>query len=281
MYDHAIEEMVAAGVAEPLDKPTWQDRNGHPCSEQSAYGCMVTHRLTHPEMCLVGDEVGGNLSQAGDGHAGGRLCCTARGAAAYQQVSTSEKKFTMIGLTCLDGRPIMCVLILQGKKKCLSVETGIDITVEPEGDTKEKNFFFNNCGTGKYFPGPPKCEVNGVTVPALIRWNESATITSEILVDMLATIDVLKVFPRTNNVKPYLLIDGHQSRLGLPFLQYINTPADNWIVCVGVPYGTVLWQVEDSEEQNGSFNVAMGKAKQDLVNFRRKNADKILKHLQV
>ena len=48
MYDHAIEEMVAAGVAEPLDKPTWQDQNGHPCSEESAYGCMVTHRLTHP-----------------------------------------------------------------------------------------------------------------------------------------------------------------------------------------------------------------------------------------
>ena len=28
MYDHAIEEMVAAGVAEPLDKPTWQDQMG-------------------------------------------------------------------------------------------------------------------------------------------------------------------------------------------------------------------------------------------------------------
>jgi len=58
MYDHAIEEMVAAGVAEPLEKPTWQDRNGHPCSKESAHGCVVTHKLTHPEMCLVGDEVG-------------------------------------------------------------------------------------------------------------------------------------------------------------------------------------------------------------------------------
>jgi len=32
-----------------------------------------------------------------------------------------------------------------------------------------------------------------------------------------------------------------------------------------VPYGTALWQVGDSKEQNGSFNIAMTKSKQELL----------------
>jgi len=60
-------------------------------------------------------------------------------------------------------------------------------------------------------------------------------------------------------------MDGHSSRLELPFLQYINNPKDHWVTCIGVPYGTALWQVGDSKEQNGSFNIGMTKAKQKLV----------------
>ena len=39
-------------------------------------------------------------------------------------------------------------------------------------------------------------------------------------------------------------------------------------MCLGVPYGTALWQVGDSKEQNGSFNIAMTKAKQELLDFK-------------
>ena len=40
----------------------------------------------------------------------------------------------------------------------------------------------------------------------------SATITSEILVEILATLDVLNVIPRDDtNAKPFLLIDRHMS----------------------------------------------------------------------
>ena len=161
----------------------------------------------------MGDEVGGNLNMTGDGHSSGQLFLTGSKQVPYQQVSTTEKRFTMIGLTGLDGTPVMCVLIIQGKKRNLSIETGIDITVQTKGEPAGKSFFFDNCGTGKYFPGPPSCNVNGKVVPALVRWNESATITSEILVEMLVTIDAINIFPRTNNVKPFLLFDGHQSQL--------------------------------------------------------------------
>ena len=69
-----------------------------------------------------------------------------------------------------------------------------------------------------------------------------------------------------------MLLDGHQSRLQLPFLNYINHPEDNWVVCIGVPYGTALWQVGDSKEQNGSFNMSMTKSKLDLLEFKEKKA---------
>lgn len=261
MYEHTYREMVEAGVAQRLPAPIWMDRHGNECSQNDAFGCMVTHKLCHPDRCFVGDEVGGNLSMKGDGHAGGKLLLTGQGSVPYARASHVEKRFTMIGLTALDGTPVLCVLILQGVNKDLSIETGIDITVDPKGRPEDGDtYFFQNTGVGNYFPGPPVCQYRGKTIPALIRWNESATITSEILVEMLSTLDVLNVIPRDDNIKPLLLIDGHKSRLEIPFLEYINTPTDHWVVCLGVPYGTALWQVGDSKEQNGSFNIAMTKA---------------------
>ena len=69
-YDHVIEEMCDAGVAEKLDSPVWMDRDGKECQPIEVFGCKVTHRIKHPDMCIVGDEVGGNTSQKGDGHIG-------------------------------------------------------------------------------------------------------------------------------------------------------------------------------------------------------------------
>ena len=263
--------MVYAEVAEPLPTPIWMDNDGNKCQESNALGCQVTHRLCHPELCFVGDEVGGNISMKGDGHVGGQKLCTEQGTIPYRKASHTEKKFTMIGLTSLDGNPVMCVLIIQGKYPDLSVETRIDVTINPDRNTEDVDFFFNNNGEGKYFPGGPVCTYRGKKIPTMIRWNKSASITSDILVDMLKTLDFLDVIPRDGKRIPFLLIDGHGSRLELPFLNYINTPTDHWVVCIGVPYGTALWQVGDSKEQNGSFNMAMSKAKQELLEFKTRH----------
>jgi hypothetical protein len=46
---------------------------------------------------------------------------------------------------------------------------------------------------------------------------------------------------------PFLMLDGHGSSFQLPFLNYINSPENSkWTVCIGVPYGTHIWQVRDS-----------------------------------
>ena len=49
------------------------------------------------------------------------------------------------------------------------------------------------------------------------------------------------------------------------FLKYINDPLHEWVVCIGVPYGTSYWQVGDSAEQNGSYKMALAKSKRELV----------------
>ena len=51
MYNHIYNEMVDAGVAEPLGKSIWMDIEGNECLEEEAVGCQVTHKLCHPDMC--------------------------------------------------------------------------------------------------------------------------------------------------------------------------------------------------------------------------------------
>jgi hypothetical protein len=50
-----------------------------------------------------------------------------------------------------------------------------------------------------------------------------------------------------------ILIDGHGSRFDKDFLIYINEPKTKWVVVLGLPYGTHVWQVGDAIEQNGAF----------------------------
>ena len=73
MYKHCIQEMVDAGLAKKLEVPRWITRNGRICSEDQAFGCQVTHDLIKPQLCICGDEVGGNLCMKGDGHIGREL----------------------------------------------------------------------------------------------------------------------------------------------------------------------------------------------------------------
>ena len=65
MYDRLIEEMCDAGVAEKLDSPVLMNRDGEECQPIEVFGLKVTHRIKHPDMCIVFDEVGGNSGQKG------------------------------------------------------------------------------------------------------------------------------------------------------------------------------------------------------------------------
>jgi hypothetical protein len=83
------------------------------------------------------------------------------------------------------------------------------------------------------------------------------------LAEMLSNIDRAGVFdPQPNGPKQFLLLDGHHSQFELPFLLYINDSDEHpWVVCIGMPYRTHLWQVPDLSELNGTFKMGLTYAK--------------------
>ena len=64
------------------------------------------------------------------------------------------------------------------------------------------------------------------------------------------------------------MIDRHGSRFHLEFLEYINNPKHRWNVCLGVPYGTALWEIADSEQLKEMFKILLNEAKRQLFEER-------------
>ena len=79
--------MVEAKLAVELPDPVWMNDDRKEVSEEDATGCKVTHDLEHPEMCIVMDEVGGNISQKGDGNKGGETYICANEYFLFQAIS--------------------------------------------------------------------------------------------------------------------------------------------------------------------------------------------------
>ena len=123
IYDRVIEEIYDAGVAEKLDFPVWMDRDGKECQPIEAFGCKVTHRINHPDICIVGYEVEGNTSHKGDGHIGGTLYVYERNHIPRSKTSNRDKRFTLMGLKTLIGTPLMCCVICKGVKCYVDTET--------------------------------------------------------------------------------------------------------------------------------------------------------------
>ena len=187
MYSHNYLELVDAGLAMKLDTPVWMDEKGTECEEHDGYGCMVDIVLKYPEMAFVMDEVGGGTSQKGDGHIGGKLRVCGKGMEVRQKINTKEKRWTLLGLTSLNGEPVMCIIIFAGIREQAIYETGIDIFCKQEGEVSDKFYFINNSGPGKRFPGGPTCSFRGKEIPCLTRWSPKGSITSQILIDILVT----------------------------------------------------------------------------------------------
>ena len=126
------------------------------------------------------------------------------------------------------------------------------------------------------FPGGPTRKLNNKEIPCKVWWTPKGSVTSQILAEALQYIDSFEVFDRINGKYPFLLFNGHQSRFKIPFLDYICDNQHKWQVCNEVPYGTSLWQVGDSKEQNGSYKIALAQAKKE---FFEKNCGCLLTHL--
>ena len=137
-------------------------------------------------------------------------------------------------------------------------------------DGEEASFFESNYGEGKLFPGAPSCYYKGVEVPALVTFTKGGGMDGAILKQIFQRLDTLNIYneDREKGILPFVLLDGHQSRFDIDFLTYINDVNHRWNVCLGVPYGTALWQVADSSQQNGKYKMLMNEIKKELFRQR-------------
>ena len=277
MFDDIEKIMIDARVADKFSSPVYMNSKGDIVDNvQESFGCKVTTSLNLPELCIVMDEVGGDLNMLNDGHSGGAKYLARKGDTPKINSTKKKKKFTVLGLTTLNGTPLMCVVIFEGKERNVFVESGIDpfhpLYDSFEGDVASSNFgtFEDNYGPGKLFPGGPVCTFEGTSIPTMVRYSERGSITNEILTDILRTIDKTKIYQpyREQGAIPFLLVDGHQSRFSMEFLEYITDPSHLWKVSIGVPYGTSLWQVGDSYQQNGRFKISLTDSKKRIMEKR-------------
>ena len=86
-------------------------------------------------------EVGGNTNQKGDGQVGGELQMCERGTVPQRKINTKDRHYTVLGLTTLAGKPVMCVVIFAGETPCTLVETGLDLDAATEGHPDDADFF--------------------------------------------------------------------------------------------------------------------------------------------
>ncbi len=124
----------------------------------------------------------------------------------------------------------------------------------------------------KYYPYGPTCSVGGGSIPAVVTCSESGSITSNILMDVLQHIDRCLNWDQTE-ATPFLLLNGHGSHFELPFLDYVNSGETKWTVCLGVSYGTNLWKIGDSAQQNGAYKSRLTLEKQLVLEKKEMRLD--------
>ena len=154
MYEHIAKILVEdSKIANTSgDEYYWVDRlGGLVGDEMEGFGCKTNIHIHRPDLGFVLDEVGCNLSQENGCHIGGQKFICGVKDEPYQTTSNKNHHFTCLGLTCLDGRPLMCVVIVAGKHYDTYVESGVDWDkLKTQNDYE---FFKENFGGGKVFPG--------------------------------------------------------------------------------------------------------------------------------
>jgi hypothetical protein len=83
---------------------------------------------------------------------------------------------------------------------------------------------------------------------------------------MLKYIDALGIFDQSITY-PFFLLDGHHSRMMLPYLKNIN-PSLKWYSCFGVPYATHICHVADVSSLNGTYKIELVRAQRLYVEKR-------------
>jgi hypothetical protein len=274
MYNAVYDVMVRAGVATVSEEEKMFDSKGDVVFDMTLqYGRPTKYELIHPEMVVFVDETGANTNQVDDKRYGGhKYILPTDGSSTGTLGSTTDMHFTVLPFISGTGEPIMCAIILKSEKHVSEIPTswklGIDITRPLEPADTDEEMLMKNIGEGKAMHAGPTCVYNNKTIPCFVCTSPKASITSDLLAEMLKAIDSYHVFDRSDGKKPFLLLDGHHSRYETPFLDYIHNAEHPWSCCIGVPYGTHIWQVADSPQLNGLFKNSLAKAKKIFFDIK-------------
>jgi hypothetical protein len=96
------------------------------------------------------------------------------------------------------------------------------------------------------------------------------SIASALSAEMLKKMNYLGLFDRFDGIDLFLFLDGHGSCFKLPFVEYIHGDR-GWTVCIGVPYGTSIWQVRDSNQQNGQYTNKSKEGNERVLTMKTKH----------
>jgi hypothetical protein len=172
--------------------------------------------------------------------------------------STTDIHFTVLGFLSGTGEAVMCAIIFKSDQPVseipISWKLGLDITCDADDHNK-------------VMAGGPTCTYLGKRIPCFFSTSPKASITSTLLADMFAFVDTPGVYDRSV-ADAFLLLNGHHSRMMLPFLKYENDTSHKWHCCFGIPYATHVWQVGDASAINGSFKINLTKAKCKYIKKR-------------
>jgi hypothetical protein len=260
MYYLVYKEILLAGIAVELEEPVYFDKYNKILDYQTdeAYGCPSRLRITDPSYMLVDDETGSSTNMKKDKTYNEKVIAE-HGFSGSKEAISSDLRYTTMGFTSGDGKPIMCCIIFSSESQRGIPKnwiTGIDITkisidfVIPDNDI---DLISSIKDVGSIAGGGPRCRFRDVDVPCMVQYSSHGGITGKLLTNCLRKMDELKLFPRVDNKLPFLLVDGHDSRYDKEFLEYIHGEDHMWCCCIGLPYGTHLWHVGDSPAQNGNF----------------------------
>ena len=75
----------------------------------------------------------------------------------------------------------------------------------------DADFFENNSGMEKLYPGGPTCMYRGKRVPCMARFTPKGSIDCSTLLNIVKTIDILVAHDveRAQGVKPMIILDAH------------------------------------------------------------------------
>jgi hypothetical protein len=139
------------------------------------------------------DETGCNTNCKNDGQIGGqRVVVGINQVEGGQSSATTDLHFTVLAFTAGTGEAIMCAVILKSEKESGELPAnwkfGLDATKKVQIGNDELDTYEINCENG-VMTGGPTCNFRGKEIPCFVCSSPNASITSELLADMLALID--------------------------------------------------------------------------------------------